>query len=228
MKLNYLILSLTSLYLLAGCANQPTLINHNKSMILLPIPRQIEYMSGNFNSPTNSENRGIMLDISRDKVPTMETLYNLVDMLLEFKINQFQLYTEHTFAYKNHKTVWENASPMTPEQIRELDIFCKKRFIELVPNQNSFSHIDRWLKHPEYNSLAEVPETPHSLNPENPDSIKLLAELYAELLPNFSSKQFNVGCDETAQLGECGSSNAVSKLRKGRVYLNFLKNTQTG
>lgn len=44
-------------------------------------------------------NCGVMLDISRDKVPTMETLYQLVDMLAEFKVNQFQLYTQHTFAY---------------------------------------------------------------------------------------------------------------------------------
>src|SRR5260221_13426288 len=35
--------------------------------------------------------RGVMLDISRDKVPTMQTLYRLVDMLSEWKINQLQL-----------------------------------------------------------------------------------------------------------------------------------------
>ena len=43
--------------------------------------------------------RGVMLDISRDKVPTMATLFALVDLLAELKINQLQLYTEHTFAY---------------------------------------------------------------------------------------------------------------------------------
>src|SRR6185295_19601229 len=41
--------------------------------------------------------RGVMLDISRDKVPTMATLFGLVDMLAEWKVNQFQLYMEHTF-----------------------------------------------------------------------------------------------------------------------------------
>ena len=61
--------------------------------------------------------RGVMLDISRDKVPSMETLYGLIDWLATLKINQFQLYTEHTFAYRNHPTVWANASPITAEQI---------------------------------------------------------------------------------------------------------------
>ncbi|HMO65488.1 MAG TPA: ferric reductase-like transmembrane domain-containing protein, partial [Verrucomicrobiota bacterium] len=42
--------------------------------------------------------RGFMLDISRDRVPTLRTLYDLVDRLASWKINQVQLYMEHTFA----------------------------------------------------------------------------------------------------------------------------------
>jgi hexosaminidase len=57
--------------------------------------------------------RGVMLDISRDKVPTLETLYSLVDTLAAWKINQLQLYTEHTFAYRRHPAVWADASPLT-------------------------------------------------------------------------------------------------------------------
>src|SRR5688572_24918892 len=100
--------------------------------------------------------RGVMLDISRDKVPTMETLYGLVDMLAGWKINQFQLYIEHTFAYSRHELVWKNASPMTPAEILELDTYCRDRFVELVPNQNSFGHMHRWLEHPEYAHLGET------------------------------------------------------------------------
>ncbi len=89
--------------------------------------------------------RGVMLDISRDKVPTMETLFELVDRLASWKINQFQLYTEHTFAYRNHPVVWSGASPMTARQIMALDATCRERFVELVPNQSSFGHMRRWL-----------------------------------------------------------------------------------
>jgi hexosaminidase len=66
-------------------------------------------------------NRGVMLDISRDKVPTMATLFDLVDLFASWKINQLQLYTEHTFTYRNHREVWEHASPMTEQDILELD-----------------------------------------------------------------------------------------------------------
>lgn len=177
--------------------------------------------------------RGVMLDISRDKVPTMSTLFALVDRLAEWKFNHLELYTEHTFAYSHHPDVWAKASPMTAAEIRELDAYCRERFIELVPNQNSFGHMARWLTHPAYRDLAECPDgfaypwgtrstLPNSLNPADPRSLELIAGLYEELLPNFSSLKFNVGCDETWDLGQ-GRCKALCEQRgKGRVYLDFL------
>ncbi len=177
--------------------------------------------------------RGVMLDISRDKVPTMETLFRLAEELANWKINHLELYTEHTFAYKNHRAVWEHASPMTAEEIRELDAFCAERHIELVPNQNCFGHLTRWLKYEPYKALAEAPDGfdtpwgerrdgPFSLNPLDPKSIALVEELLAELLPNFASRNVNVGCDETFDLGQGKSKAACEQLGKGRVYLDFL------
>lgn len=180
--------------------------------------------------------RGIMLDISRDKVPTMSELYQLVELMSRLKYNQLQLYTEHTFAYRGHESVWKKASPMTPEEILSLDAFCQKHFIELVPNQNSFGHMARWLKHPAYTPLAETgPEgfehpltgkhvkAPFSLCPEDEGSLYLLDDLYAQLLPHFSSQQFNIGCDETFDLGQGRSKEACRVHGKGQVYLDFLK-----
>lgn len=166
-------------------------------------------------------NRGVMLDVARDKVPEMATLYALVDTLAEWKCNQLQLYTEHTFSYRNHPVVWQDASPMTPVQIRALDAYCRERYIELVPNQNSFGHMHRWLRHEAYAGLGEVPGG-SDLCPIDPGSIALLTDMYDDLLPNFSSGQFNVGCDETWSLGKGRSKEACEEHGVGRVYLNFL------
>lgn len=177
--------------------------------------------------------RGVMLDVSRDKVPTLTTLYQLVDLLASWKINQLQLYTEHTFAYRAHPEVWAEASPITGEDILRLDAYCRERFVELVPNQNSFGHMDRWLKLPRYRPLAEAPdgyeypwggrsEVPFTLCPGDPGSLALITELFDELLPHFTSPLFNVGCDETWDLGQ-GRSKAECEARGAeRVYLDFL------
>jgi hypothetical protein len=177
--------------------------------------------------------RGVMIDISRSRVPTMETLYEMVDFLSDMKINHLELYTEHTFAYSRHRQVWEGASPMTGQEVRQLDAYCRARCIDFVPNQNSFGHLHRWLSLPGYRELAECPdgfawpwggrsEGPFSLDPSNPDSLELLEGLYTELLPCFSSALFNVGCDETFDLGQGKNRERCDRLGKGRVYLDFL------
>ena len=179
--------------------------------------------------------RSYMLDISRDKVPSMGTLKQLVEILEKFNYNQLQLYTEHTFAYSKHEAVWKDASPMTAQEVRELDLFCAMHGIDLVPNQNSFGHLERWLVKPEYNHLAELPrggaplpwggfkKDPTTLCPTDPASLDFLAGLYDELLPNFESRLFNIGCDETFDLlGEGRSAAAVKEKGEGRVYLEFL------
>ncbi|MHA2243829.1 MAG: beta-N-acetylhexosaminidase [Candidatus Hodarchaeales archaeon] len=176
--------------------------------------------------------RGVMLDVSRDKVPTMETLFGLIDMLTKFKINQFQLYMEHTFAYSGHEIVWKEASPFTGEEILILDAFCKERYIELIPNQNSFGHLHRWLAHDAYRDLAECPEgidhyfsskkEPFSLNPIDLRGIDFLKDLYDQLLPHFTSDFFNVGLDETYDLGEGRSAEVCKEKGKGVVYLEFI------
>ena len=63
---------------------------------------------------------------------------------------------------------------------------------------------------------------PFSLAPENPGSLELIQSLYDELLPHFTSRMFNVGCDETVDLGQGVSEAACAARGKGRVYLDFL------
>ena len=184
---------------------------------------------------------GYQLDISRCKVPRMETLYRMVDVLSSLGYDQFQLYTEHTFAYPQHEEVWREASPMTPDEIRRLDGYCAGKGIELVPNQNSFGHLEQWLRHPGYNHLAEAPDggtsykpwsrivpQPCCLNPTDPRSVEFVAGLYDELFPCFRSTFVNVGCDETLEImddGETRVGRSAAVIReKGahQVYVDFL------
>ncbi|WP_081669183.1 family 20 glycosylhydrolase [Photobacterium halotolerans] len=178
--------------------------------------------------------RGIIVDISRDKVPTMATLFQLVDFWSALRINQLQLYTEHTFAYPQHQAVWQDYSPMTAEEIRTLDRYCRERGIALIPNQATFGHMEKWLCHPQYRHLAEQttgfydqrgdfrPES-FGLNPLSDSVTEFIAGLLDALLPNFSSDTLNLNFDETMDLGAGASQQACEQQGKGQVYLNYLK-----
>jgi hexosaminidase len=177
--------------------------------------------------------RGVMLDISRDKVPTLATLEALVDRLAHWKVNHLELYMEHTFAYAGHEVVWRHASALTPEDVRTFDAYCAARHVELVPNQNSFGHMHRWLIHEPYRKLAECPDgfehpwsssgEPYGLCATDPASLGFLEGLYDQLLPNFRSRLFNVGLDEPLDLGAGRSKAACGARGAGKVYLDFLK-----
>lgn len=179
------------------------------------------------------ERRGIMLDISRGRVPSLDTLLDLVEHLADFKINEFQLYIEHTFAYSNYEPVWSSWGAITGEEILILDARCRQLGIDLVPNQNSFGHLRYWLEYPPIKRLAEVSEPyegsdgtflryPTTLAPENPGTLPFIRSLHDEFLPHFTSSRFNVGCDETWDLGRGQSRRICEKRGKHEVYVDFL------
>ncbi len=179
------------------------------------------------------KNRGIMIDISRNKIPTMKTLFDMIDFMADIKLNELQLYIEgFSFAYPSFPEGWKTGTPVTGEEMIELDRYCRERYIQLVPNQNSFGHMSPWLARKEFKNLAESPngyidtygshEPAGTLNPLDPQSLELVQKLYNDLLPNFTSAFFNVGCDESFELGEGKSKEACGRFGTGRVYLDYL------
>ena len=154
--------------------------------------------------------RGYMLDISRDRVPTRATLERLVEILALVRINHLELYTEHTFAYRDHEVVWRDADPLTADDIAWLDGQCRNAGITLVANQNCFGHMERWLRHDEYRSRAECPDgfevvpgftMPPAVLAPTADNAEFARGLLRELVANFTSRAVNIGCDETFELG---------------------------
>jgi len=193
--------------------------------------------------------RGVMLDISRGRVPKLATLLDLAEKLSDFKINELQLYTEHTFAYQKYQSVWQSWGALTAKEIQILAARCRELGIDLVPNQNSFGHLRHFLADPKLKTLGEISEPyqcggdapspgngqsdegvastflrrPTTLAPNHPGTLPFLRGLYDELLPNFSSEFFNIGGDETWDLGKGQSKKLCAAKGQGRVYLDFLK-----
>jgi len=183
--------------------------------------------------------RGVMLDVSRNKVPTMASLMQTVDLLASLKFNHLQLYTEHTFAYAGHEEAWRGSSAITPEEARALDAYCRERGVELAANQNCFGHLAHWLRLPKYNPLAEIEgeaewkfleyprKGPFSLCPVVPESQEFVRGLLAQLCPCFASPLVNIGCDETFDIGWGRSRLEVARRgggEQGRVslYVEFV------
>jgi hypothetical protein len=176
--------------------------------------------------------RGFMLDISRDRVPANDTLAWLVEVLAELRYNHLELYMEHTFAHPGHDVVWRDASPLTAEDLRWLDERCAARGITLVANQNTFGHLERWLRHEPYRLRAECPEgatnpftgrpMPPATVAPTPDNAEFALGLVRELVRHVASSMVNIGADEPFELGQGASAAAVAERGRAAVYLEHL------
>ncbi|MHC4893301.1 MAG: family 20 glycosylhydrolase [Planctomycetota bacterium] len=178
------------------------------------------------------ERRGVSLDVSRDRVPTRARLDRLVDAAAGWKLNEVELYTEHTFAYAAHEAVWKDASPITPDELREFDRRACALGVRWIANQNCFGHFERWLKHPAYADLAETHgafefegiqlQGPFSLNPTDPRALELVRALLDELLPCVTGGAVHLGCDETQDIGQGASAAAVKESGAFAVWSEYV------
>jgi hexosaminidase len=179
--------------------------------------------------------RGVMLDISRCRVPTMAELQLLITTLAGWKINHLELYVEHTVAYREHRLAWEGWDPLTHDEIRTLGRLCAANGIALVANQNTLGHLEHWFTHPRYAAMAEIAPGqswdfggivtktgPFSLCPSDPAALPFVTGLLDELLPLFDAPQVNIGCDEAYDLGQGRSRERVAAQGRANVYLDWV------
>ena len=172
------------------------------------------------------KHRGYMLDISRGRMPRVETIKGMIDFLAALKYNEFQLYMEgDCFKYAAYPEETAQFDCLTPEDIEELDAYCRARFIDLVPNQNSFGHMYTWLKKPKFHHLGlfeHEEDVPSTLNPLLPESFEFVKNLYASLLPHFSSEFVNIGLDEAYGLGKFQMEEYCREKGKDTAFMEWL------
>jgi len=167
--------------------------------------------------------RGVYLDCSRGKVPTVQRLKDIADLLASWKINEMQLYIENVFQFRRHPRIGRGYSPFSAADLLEIQDYCRGRHVNFVGSLASFGHMERILRLPEYQHLSETGgRWGSTLCPGDPGSIRLLRELYEEFVPLFEARDFNACGDEPWELGKGRSKRRCDKVGVGQVYMEFL------
>ena len=182
--------------------------------------------------------RGVLCDITRGRVPTVSMLKRLVDRLAGLKINQLQLNLEHAFVFSFDPEICGPADGLTGDEVRELDAYCRERFIELVPALATFGHMGRVLAMPRYRHLAEIEATKSwaemswlervrglTLDCANPEAHRLIERMWSDVLDAFSSPVVNICGDEPWDLGEGKNRERFAAGGKGVPYVEHLCRT---
>ncbi|MBQ2614277.1 MAG: family 20 glycosylhydrolase [Clostridia bacterium] len=179
----------------------------------------------------NYPKRGYMLDISRGRMPKVDFICSLIDLLASLKYNEFELYTEGiVYKYSNFPEVCKDIDCLTPEELDYLDKYCQERFIAFIANQNSLGHLSHWLNRDEFLPLKVGPkeDMENNLNPSAvinpllPESLEFMDKIYGSLLPHFSSDGVNIGLDEAFDLGDYETKEACEKYGRANVFMDWL------
>lgn len=178
--------------------------------------------------------RGFYHDVTRGRIPTLKTLKELADKISFYKLNQLQLYIEHSFLFKDFSEVWRDDTPLTAEEILELDQYCRDLNIELVPSIASFGHLYKVLSTRTYSDLCELSNSNqeafslvdrmehHTINVTNERSFAFIKKMLSEYIPLFSSGKVNICGDETFDLGKDRSREMAEAIGTDRMYVEFL------
>ena len=149
--------------------------------------------------------RGWMDDISRGPIPNMEFLKRVISTLAEYKLNFFNLYTEHVFKLDNYPDI-APTDGLTAAEIKELEDYAKLFHIEIFGNQQCLAHAEETFRIPFYQNMAD---TKFNWNPGEPKTYDFLRYELETVAKAYQSPFFNINCDETEALGSGRAENFV-------------------
>jgi hypothetical protein len=164
--------------------------------------------------------RGVAQDISRGQVCTVENAKRYIKILSHYKMNTYCLYMEDMFAHPDHPKIGKERGAFTCEEIKEIDTYAKKHFVELIPIFECLGHVDNILQHKKYRHLGEFPGA-HSLDISNPEIYQFLTDYISKISKCFSTDYFHLGLDESFDVGKYNSKEYIESKGKSRAIIDF-------
>ncbi len=155
--------------------------------------------------------RGVTLDVSRGRVPTVDELELTLERLAGLKVNHVELYLEATFAHPAHAAVCEPQGAYRADEVERLVTHARSHHVELIGLQASLGHLEHFLAHPDLAHLAALPggyvtpdgsahEPPACLEPRSDEAFALAAELVTGVAEAFDQPRVHIGLDEPIDL----------------------------
>lgn len=166
--------------------------------------------------------RGISDDISRGQVSTLENFKKIIRFLARYKMNTYCPYIEDMFVFKHHPLIGKGRGALTPQEVKELDAYARKYYVEIIPIFETLGHWENILAKPEYVRYAEFPGA-HTLNVSDESVYSMLDEMIGELSVSYSSRFFNMAADESWDVGLGVNKERVAKSDLATVHAEHYK-----
>ena len=144
------------------------------------------------------EKIGLMMDCSFNTVPTVKTVKLMIDLLSKMGYNRLELYTEDTYEIKNRPYFGYLRGRYTGAELKELDAYAISKGIELRPCIQVLAHLGGLFRTGQFDHVKDCNDI---ILVDEPETYKLIEDMFISLAENFTCREVNIGCDEAFTLG---------------------------
>jgi len=141
---------------------------------------------------------GVMLDCSRNAVPTVDTLKGILRKMALMGMNVAMLYTEDTYEIKALPYFGYMRGRYTYDEIKGLDDYADTLGVELVPCIQTLAHLERALQWPEFEDLRDGER---NLLVGDEKTYAFIEEMIKAACAPYRSNRIHIGMDEAWELG---------------------------
>ena len=139
---------------------------------------------------------GIMIDLSRNAVMTVESLKNYLTILSKMGYNMAMLYTEDVYEITGEPYFGYLRGRYSKEDLKELDAYADSIGIELVPCIQTLAHLATFLR------WGKVPtEDADCMLADEERTYELVDKMIATCRECFKSDKIHLGMDEAGGIG---------------------------
>ena len=144
----------------------------------------------------NFDTFGVMIDMSRNAVMTIDSLKRFLPLIKKMGYNCVMLYTEDTYEVNNEPYMGYMRGKYSKEELKELDAFVHGLGMDLIPCVQTLAHLNAttlWGKLPiDYDDILLV---------DDARTYEFIENIFSTLSECFSSKRIHIGMDEAHMVG---------------------------
>ncbi len=141
---------------------------------------------------------GAMLDMSRNRVMTVEGVKRWIDRQAALGLNLLMLYTEDTYEIPEYPYFGYLRGRYSRQELKEIDDYAFSMGVELIPCIQTLGHMAQFLQWP---SSAPLVDQPRVLMIDEEGTYAFLEAALRSLSGCFRSRRIHIGMDEAHGVG---------------------------
>ncbi len=141
---------------------------------------------------------GVMIDCSRNAVPSVSGLKKFFDIIAKMGYNCAMLYTEDTYEVEGEPFFGYKRGKYSLAELRELDEYASGKGIELIPCIQTLAHLGAIFRWNEYRGIKDIDDI---LLIDDERTYELIENMFRSLSKTVRSRKLHIGMDEAHNVG---------------------------